>query len=125
LYIAAVTVAGPYYTNTNPDSKITKFQSQNPRHYTLLPNVLQTHFILGSNLQQSYPNLITRDTLQSHLSSFSCGEPSCQQASQAFLMGVFPIWKENMITPGDLNTNDLDKNNKNERIRLMQQTNKT
>ena len=40
-------------------------------------------------------------------------------------MGVFPIWKENMITPGDLNTNDLDKNNKNERIRLMQQTNKT
>lgn len=107
VYVASLSVAGPYYTNkdriefrdkdTNSTASIGK--KKRPRHYTLLPNILRMHFMLGNNLQESYPHLVSQENLKTTVSSYACAEPTCQQASQAFMMGLFPAWNSNELTP--------------------------
>ena len=56
-------------------------------------------FNLGRQFIRTYPKLVTSHNLKTHLSSYACAEISCQQASQAFLMGIYPTWTYNKLTP--------------------------
>ena len=59
VYVASLSVAGPYYTNNQKIEFRDREEDLNstatirkklPRHYTLLPNILRMHFILGNNM---------------------------------------------------------------------------